>query len=229
LNPPAGRSRVAWLRPAFDESSLKVETLTAALPAAKAWEQEAKLTAAAMVQSGCGGRTRGGPWCGAQPVSATWRREILLVGECRSSAALRALARSLPSVRWHFSRQPVDGRKLGWLVAAMQSPARSGRSGRSGRPGRSGKSNWVGHPKRREYQRRRPPTAANPRQLSRKKPAAATGRCLPSRLGLGRSGCSGRSNWAGHQKRREYSCKRPAASGAERRQQRKHSRVDSVP
>lgn len=165
LDPPPGKKRVRWLRPTFDEDSLKVETLTGALSAARAWEHEAKLAAAAMVEQGVGDRTRGGPWCGAEPVSASWRRQIRLVLECTSSVALRALADSCPAVRWHFGRQPVAAEALAWPVAAVQSPSRSGRSG---------KANWVGHPKRRAYPRKRPAASGSTQRQLRKRPAAAT-------------------------------------------------------
>ncbi len=164
LDPPAGKERVHWLRSAFDESSLKVETLTGPLSAARAWEEEAKLAAAAILEPGVGDRTRGGPWCGAKPLSRAWRRQISMVHECTSAARLRALAESCPAVRWHFSRQPAAGEALSWPVAAVRPPTRSGGSG---------KSNWVGHPKRRAYPRKRPAASGASKLQLRKRPAAA--------------------------------------------------------
>lgn len=216
LRPPDGQSRVEWLKSSFDEASLRVKTLTGAMSAARAWEQEARLAAEAMLDPERGERCRGGPWCDARPISKAWKQQIRLVHECTSSSALRALAGSCPAVRWHFGRQPQGRQVLGWSVAAVQSPRRSGRSGRSGtsgRSGRSGSSNWVGHPKRRAYPRKRPAAAVHQEQEDQSRRRLVV---LP-----GPGSRSGKPNWAGHPERRRYARKRPAASGAQKRKMRR--------
>ncbi len=79
-------NRVAWLRSSFSEITLRVKTLTGALSAGSAWEQEARLAAAAMLDGDRGDRCRGGPWCDVRPLSGACKQQLCHVREATSSS-----------------------------------------------------------------------------------------------------------------------------------------------
>ncbi len=130
LDPPVGFSRPEWLYGVSPDTYKPLELMGGALSKRDAFIEEARLTAAALIQPGGLARVRGGPWSFKGKLTAAAIREAHVVANQSNRQAVWALRddKRLSRLCWHLnlSLSPTQSS----AIKAIPRPRRqSGRSG----------------------------------------------------------------------------------------------------